>query len=75
LLLGWNSEQKEIETMSPATYREQRARILASPAASYWLKDAVRAAERRDIVDALRDAEQLAALIKARLGETQGLPL
>jgi hypothetical protein len=41
--------------------------ILASPCTSYWLKDAIRAALSRDCLDALRDAETLAAILKRRV--------
>lgn len=40
------------------------AAILSDPAASYWLKDAVRAALDRDVCDALNDAEALAVAVK-----------
>lgn len=39
------------------------AQILSDPSASYWLKDALRAALARDIVDALNDAEALALAV------------
>ena len=39
-------------------------RILESPCASYWLKNAVQTASQRDIVDALRDAETLLAALQ-----------
>jgi hypothetical protein len=41
--------------------------VLADPCASYWLKDALRSAVRRDIVDAINDAETLVSLLTARL--------
>jgi hypothetical protein len=40
--------------------------ILADPCSSYWLKDALRSAVRRDIVDALNDAEALIAILQDR---------
>ena len=40
--------------------------ILNDPSASYWLKDALRSATRRDIVDALNDAEALLAILQDR---------
>lgn len=40
--------------------------ILNDPAASYWLKDALRSATRRDIVDAINDAETLLAILQDR---------
>lgn len=42
----------------------QAAQILSDPSASYWLKDALRAALERDCVDALSDAEALAVALK-----------
>jgi hypothetical protein len=41
--------------------------VLANPCTSYWLRDAIRSAVRRDPVDALNDAEFLADLLTARL--------
>jgi hypothetical protein len=41
--------------------------ILADPAASSWLKDALRSALERDAVDALNDALALAGTLEARL--------
>jgi hypothetical protein len=40
------------------------AATLASPTASYWLKDSLRTALRRDINDAARDARLLALLLE-----------
>jgi hypothetical protein len=40
--------------------------ILADFAASYWLKNALRSALERDPVDALADAEMLAAALYER---------
>jgi hypothetical protein len=40
--------------------------VLADPAASYWLKDALCSAVRRDIVDAVNDAETLLAILQDR---------
>ena len=42
--------------------------ILADPAASYWLKNALRAALTRDTVDAAHDAQALARLLAERAG-------
>lgn len=42
--------------------------ILADPAASYWLKQALLSALERDAVDALIDAEALAEALRERLG-------
>ena len=45
---------------------EQIRRILADPAASYWLRDALRAALKRDPVDAANDAEVLREVLCLR---------
>ena len=41
--------------------------ILADPAASSWLKEALKSALERDPVDALNDALALAGTLEARL--------
>ena len=41
-------------------------KILADPAASFWLKRAVRSALSRDPVDAANDADVLARLLESR---------
>ena len=41
--------------------------ILGDPAASSWLKDALKSALERDPVDALNDALALAGTLEARL--------
>ncbi|SJM94647.1 hypothetical protein [Crenothrix polyspora] len=46
--------------------------ILADFAASYWLKNALRSALERDPVDALADAEMLAAALYERRNEIFG---
>lgn len=43
------------------------ARVLASPTSSQWLKDALRAAIRRDCADACDDAALLARLLDNKL--------
>ena len=40
--------------------------VLSDPAASFWLKDALRAALARDPVDAAHDSEVLARLLERR---------
>jgi hypothetical protein len=47
-------------------YAAKRDQLLNDPATSYWLKDAIRALEKRDPLDAVRDAEVLHALADAR---------
>lgn len=46
--------------------------ILNDPCASYWLKDALKAALERDCVDATNDAEILAKALSERLKKIQG---
>ena len=48
------------------TYIEKRNDALASPAASHWLKDALRALDSRDPVDALNDVDALLAITEQR---------
>lgn len=43
------------------------AAVMADPAASYWLKEALAAALDRDVFDAERDALVLARLLTKRL--------
>ncbi len=43
--------------------------VLADPAASYWLKAALRSALCRDPVDAAHDSELLAQLLEERCDE------
>lgn len=50
----------------------QAAAILSDPAASYWLKDALRAALARDAADALNDAQALAVALKDNYQLAQG---
>ena len=47
-------------------------RVLADPAASFWLKDALRTALDRDPVDAANDAEVLAQLLEQWCQEILG---
>lgn len=49
--------------------REQADAILVSPCASYWLKQAFRDLAQRDPVDAVKDAETLAAIMRTRTEE------
>jgi hypothetical protein len=46
--------------------------VLADPAASFWLKEALRSALDRDPVDAANDAEVLAQLLGRRCQEILG---
>jgi hypothetical protein len=47
-------------------YREEHDAILADFSASYWLKDAMRALDKRDPLDALHDANTLVDLAEQR---------
>lgn len=47
--------------------------ILNDPAMSYWLKDAIKKAEQRDICDALNDAEFLVGYLRQKLEIVQGV--
>jgi hypothetical protein len=42
---------------------------LADPSTTYWLRDAIKSVLARDPVDALRDAETLASLLRERLAD------
>ena len=46
--------------------RPSTAEVLGDPAASYWLKTALRSALCRDPVDAANDSEILARLLEER---------
>ncbi len=50
------------------------AGVLADPAASFWLKDALRSALKRDPVDSANDAEVLAKLLDERCREILSEP-
>lgn len=50
-------------------YLEARAAIISDPSASYWLREAMAALEKRDPLDALKDAETLALLEQLRAKE------
>lgn len=43
------------------------AELLANPCVSYWLKNAIRDASNRDVVDAANDAELLYAVLIRRV--------
>jgi len=48
------------------------AQLFADPGVSFWLKDALRAGLKRDVVDAAYDAELLAKVLMAELHKVQG---
>lgn len=45
--------------------------VLADPSASYWLRDAIKSAMKRDPLDALRDAETLAEVLRENLADIE----
>ena len=47
--------------------------VLSDPAASHWLKAAVRDSMERDPTDALNDALALAGVLEERLRQVMGL--
>lgn len=51
------------------TYAAMLAAINADPAASFWLKGAIAYLDKRDPLDACRDAELLVKLQQTRLAE------
>lgn len=55
-----------IDTESNAGLYLRCAEILADPSVSFWLKDAIRALDARDPVDAAKDADLLAALFNGK---------
>ena len=48
-----------------------RMQLINSPSTSFWLRDALLSSAKRDIVDALRDAETLTAVLQAELNAIQ----
>jgi len=48
---------------------QQIQAVLDDPSTSYWLRDALRAALKRDPVDAANDSRILALLLEARCKE------
>ena len=48
------------------TYDIKKALIKADPSVSYWLKAAIEALDKRDLVDAYNDAQALAMLQEMR---------
>ena len=54
------------------TYLDKLNQVLADPTASHWLKNALRALDSRDPIDALNDAETLGAILETQLNELLG---
>ena len=55
-------------------YSKQAIEIMQDPSASDWLRDAVYAASKRDLLDAYHDAVALANLLSVGLEEI-GIPV
>ena len=53
--------------MSTNHHDPLEARVLNDPASSYWLRDRILDTRNRDPLDALRDAEMLVKILKARV--------
>ena len=53
-------------------YLEVRAAVIADASVSYWLRASMAALEKRDPLDALKDAELLALLAQLRAQEILG---
>lgn len=51
---------------------ELETRLLADPTISYWLKDQIRATDRRDVLDAYYDLEMLWEVVKQRAERALG---
>lgn len=51
------------------SYEEQAKLVLRDISTSYWLKEAIRALHKADVVDALRDVSVLQALLKMKWEE------
>lgn len=54
------------------TYEELKRSIAQDPGCSYWIREAVQVLDRRDPVDAWKDAATLMRLQELRLKEVQG---
>ena len=52
-----------MEWLEGAQHLPSSVEVLGDPAASFWLKDALQSAQRRDPVDAANDADVLARLL------------
>ena len=63
-----------VDMKSNAGLYLRRDKILADPAISRWLKEAIRALDARDPVDAAKDADLLAALFDGKCKVLLGLP-
>ena len=55
--------------MQKRDWRKEGVKVLESLSASFWIKDALRSALKRDCLDAARDAELLALILKWRCEE------
>ena len=51
------------------TYAERKRQILEDISSSFWLKEQIAKLERRDVLDAFSDCQQLVALCQARWDE------
>ena len=59
--------QKNAELKRPTFWYDTLGELLANPATSNWLKNAITSARKRDVVDALNDAEILVEVLTVDL--------
>lgn len=52
------------EKFNSNSYEEMRDTYLDSPCTSFWLKDAIKSIERRDILDSWNDIQELVLMHK-----------
>lgn len=69
------SNMGDPSSRKPTGYLETRASIVADPSATYWLREAMATLEKRDPLDALKDAEILALLAQLRAKEILGMSM
>jgi len=55
--------------MPMPSYQELKEEVYNSPGCSYALKDALKAADKRDIVDAVSDAKTLLFILTTKMRE------
>ena len=55
---------------TPATFKGCIERLEGSPATSYWLMEAVRELDKRDVLDALNDVETLCRMFQMKFDES-----
>ena len=51
------------------TSKEIKEALSRDPSTSYWLEEAIRKADQRDVVDMMRDCQTLQAYLAAKMDE------